>query len=45
MVDNKPVDSPNDFSTVVGQLGENKSVAVLVQRDSGPVFLALQLDK
>jgi len=33
MVDNKPVDSPNDFSTVVGQLGENKSV---VRRHAKP---------
>jgi len=45
MVDNKPVDSPREFSIVVGQLGNTKSVAVLVQRQSGPVFLALQLDK
>ena len=45
MVDNKPVDSPSEFGSVVRQLGDAKSVAVLVQRDSGPVFLALQLEK
>ena len=44
MVDNKPVDSPEQFASVVRTLGGNKSVAVLVQRESGPVFLALQLD-
>ncbi len=45
MVDNKPVDSPAQFESVVEQLGSNKSVAVLVQRESGPVFLALQMEK
>lgn len=45
MVDNKPVDSPRDFGSAVRDLGSNKSVAVLVQRDSGPVFLALQLEE
>jgi len=44
MVDNKPVDSPRDFASVVSKLESNKSIAVLVQRDSGPVFLALQLE-
>jgi len=43
MVDNKPVDSPREFSSVVRSLNDAKSVAVLVQRESGPVFLALQL--
>lgn len=43
MVDNKPVDTPAQFSSVVRSLGDAKSVAVLVQRESGPVFLALQL--
>ncbi len=46
-VDNKPVDSPDEFGAVVQKLGDSKSVAVLVQReqDSGPVFLALQIDE
>lgn len=44
MVDNKPVDSPREFSGVVSKLGSSKSIAVLVQRDSGPVFLALQIE-
>lgn len=45
MVDNKPVDSPEEFGAVVRKLGSAKSVAVLVQRESGPVFLALQIDE
>jgi len=45
MVDNKPVDTPRQFASVTQQLGDTKSVAVLVQRQSGPVFLALQIDK
>jgi len=44
MVDNKPVDNPDEFGSVVQKLGNVKSVAVLVQRESGPVFLALQID-
>ena len=44
-VDNKSVDSPEEFGSVVQKLGDANSVAVLVQReqDSGPVFLALQI--
>jgi len=45
MVDNKPVDTPEEFGSVVRKLDSAKSVAVLVQRDSGPVFLALQIDE
>ncbi len=44
MVDNKPVDTPREFAEVVGELPANGSVAVLVQREQGPVFLALKLD-
>lgn len=43
MVDNKPVDSPREFNLALEELDDVKSVAVLVQRSSGPLFLALQL--
>ena len=45
MVDNKAVDSPSEFNSVVAELDGRKSVAVLVQRAAGPVFLALKLDE
>ncbi len=44
-VDNKPVDTPAEFADVVAELSDHKSVAVLVQRAAGPIFLALQLEK
>jgi len=44
MVDNKSVDTPKEFAGVVGELEDRKSVAVLVQRAQGPVFLALKID-
>lgn len=43
MVDNKPVDSAQDLAQILGELKDRKSVAVLVHRSEGPVFLALQL--
>ena len=42
-VDNKSVDSAAELDSVLEQLGARKSVAVLVQREGGPVFLALQI--
>ncbi len=44
MVDNKAVDTPSEFKQVVSELSGGDSVAVLVQREQGPVFLALKLD-
>ena len=44
MVDNVPVDSPRELARVLEELGGRKSVPVLVQRESGPSFLALKLD-
>jgi len=44
MIDNKAVDSSEDVSSVLSELDGRKSVAVLVHRDEGPVFLALQID-
>lgn len=43
-IDNKPVDSAQDVAQVLSELGERKSVPVLVHRTEGPVFLALKLD-
>ena len=43
-IDNRPVDSASDVEMVLSELGERKSVAVLVHRPDGPVFLALKLD-
>lgn len=43
-IDNRPVDSAREVAQVLAELGERKSVAVLVHRADGPLFLALQLD-
>jgi len=42
-IDNKTVDTPREFAAVVDDLSDEKSVPVLVQREDGRVFLALQL--
>lgn len=44
MIDNKAVDSAADVAKVLEELGGRNSVAILVHRAEGPVFLALQLD-
>ncbi len=44
-IDNRPVDSASDVEKVLSELGDRKSVAVLVHRSDGPVFLALQLEE
>jgi len=43
MIDNKAVDTAAEVAQVVNELGGRKSVAVLVHRAEGPVFLALQI--
>jgi len=43
MIDNKAVDSASDVKMVLTELDGRKSVAVLVHREEGPVFLALQI--
>lgn len=45
MIDNKAVDSARDVNEVLNELDGRTSVAVLVHRAEGPVFLALQLDE
>jgi len=42
MIDNKAVSSLSDFDAVTKDLAMGKSVALLVQRPSGPVFLAIR---
>ncbi|MFK7857843.1 MAG: DegQ family serine endoprotease [Granulosicoccus sp.] len=44
MIDNKPVDNARDLLEVLSELQGRGNVAVLVHRDEGPVFLALQLN-
>lgn len=44
MVDNKPVDEASDVIRVLEEIEGRRSIAVLVHRVEGPVFLALQLD-
>ena len=42
MIDNQEVESIGDFETIAGALEAGKSVAILVQRSTGPVFLAIR---
>lgn len=42
MIDNHAVDSVDDFDAIIDDLKAGKSVALLVQRRSGPVFLAIR---
>ncbi|MCZ6882664.1 MAG: DegQ family serine endoprotease [Gammaproteobacteria bacterium] len=42
MIDNLAVDSVDDFDAITNDLKAGKSVALLVQRRSGPVFLAIR---
>ncbi|MDH3713656.1 MAG: DegQ family serine endoprotease [Gammaproteobacteria bacterium] len=45
MLDNKPVGSVEDFAEIAQDLADKRSVAVLVHRRDGPLFLALKLDR
>lgn len=42
MIDNRAVESLDDFDEITSKLKAGKSVALLVQRSSGPVFLAIR---
>ena len=42
MIDNREVESIDDFEKITDQLKSGKSVALLVQRRAGPVFLAIR---
>ncbi len=45
MIDNHGVNTVDEFNEVVDGLQDQKSVAILIQRSSGPVFLAIKPDK
>ena len=42
-VDNKPVESLEQFQKMVADLPGGKSVAILVQRSGSPTFLAVKI--
>jgi serine protease Do len=42
MIDNREVGSLDDFESITDELKSGKSVALLVQRRAGPVFLAIR---
>jgi len=42
MLDNRSIASISDIKSVAAQLSKGKSVAMLVQRTTGPVFLAIR---
>ena len=42
MIDNREIESVEDFEAVTDELQSGKSVALLVQRRAGPVFLAIR---
>ncbi len=42
MIDNREVESIDDFEEITDKLQSGKSVALLVQRRAGPVFLAIR---
>ncbi len=44
-IQNNPIHDAADFDIVVKKLPAGKSVAVLIQRQGSPVFLALKVDK
>ncbi len=44
MIDNARIESTDDFDAAMQGLEENSSIAVLVQRPQGPIFLALTVE-
>jgi len=44
-IQNTPVRSASEFNAVVAKLPTDKSIALLVQRNGSPVFLAFKLEK
>ena len=44
-VQNTVVRDANDFNSLVAKLPKDKSIAMLVQRNGSPIFLAFKLDK
>ncbi len=44
MIDNAHIDNPGDFEKAMNSVTSGASIAVLVQRDQGPIFLALTVE-
>ncbi len=44
-IQNAPVRSAADFNSIVAKLPTNKSIALLVQRNGSPIFLAFKIEK
>lgn len=44
-IQNTPIRNAAEFNALVGKLPVDKSIAMLVQRDGSPVFLAFKLEK
>ena len=42
-VDGGPVQDVNEFEKMIDNLPDSKSVAILVQRRGGPIFLAMKV--
>jgi len=43
MINERKIESVQQFNQLVAELPANKTVAVLVHRRSGPIFLALRM--
>jgi serine protease Do len=44
-VQNTPVKDVADFNKLVAKLPTDKSIAMLIQRNGSPVFIAFKIDK
>ena len=44
-IQNYAVNSVDEFAKIVSELGPGKSIAVLIQRNGSPVFLAIKIEK
>ncbi len=42
MLDNRSVNSVKEFTSIAEGLKSGKSIAILIQRSNGPVFLAIK---
>ena len=44
MIDNTHIDNTDDFEKAMNNVESGASIAILVQREQGPIFLALTVD-
>ena len=44
MIDNATIKSPEDFDKAVEDIKSGSSIAILVQRAQGPIFLAMTVE-